>query len=481
PVPVARMALPWDPVHAVVMNIPLADWSSDPALAQTLGDLLRALLPRVEVIGLYHEEDYRLLADWLGEMENDPRVAPHLEHLSLLATEVDLLWARDYVPHFGRGENGRLVAVDPSFFPARRLMNNLQNAKSAFDPLDQYFSLRDGAAELQDRRGADLAGAFLVPFIEARWQVPTALSRPPIYLLGGDFLLVDDETALISPETLAENGGRSAAFAGHVRDYFGIEEVITLENLPGDTIEHLDFLLQPMGPHTFVVASVPESFGGERTYHRFLERELRARLERNRARLEARFPEHRFVEVPMPPPLLDDEARVVDELFLHSVQRIAAERGYPFEPEEGNGLDPRALDFRLRTAVQTATGLSDWNDPAARRQAVSRYLGQPIEELIARHVEEQLRYRSYVNSLLLRTADGAAAILVPRYRPSNSAEAPLIARLEAQAAAAYREAIPGVEVLWIDCTSIADYLGAIHCLTATIPDFAALGVGPTDE
>ncbi|MFP4542307.1 MAG: agmatine deiminase family protein, partial [Opitutales bacterium] len=104
-----------------------------------------------------------------------------------------------------------------------------------------------------------------------------------------------------------------------------------------------------------------------------------------------------------------------------------------------------------------------------------------IEELIARHVEEQLRYRSYVNSLLLRTADGAAAILVPRYRPRDSAEAPLIARLEAQAAAAYREAIPGVEVLWIDCTSIADYLGAIHCLTATIPDFAALGVGSTDE
>jgi agmatine/peptidylarginine deiminase len=476
---IEHLALPWEPVQAVVVVIPLKEWQSDPELARIFSDMVAALLPRVSVIGLYHENDYRLLGDWMRSMEADSRIVDHLEKLELVASEPYSLWARDFVPLFGRGSNGQLVAVDSSFLPVRRMMNNLQNAKSEFDPVQQYLSLRDGAAELKGRRGSDHVSAALVPFLETRLQVPTALSRPPVYLLGGDILLGGSKTALVSADSLMENGGRSEAFKQSLRDYYGVTDVYALENLPGDSIEHLDFIMQPLGEDVIVVARPPASFGTGRSYHRYLERELKARLERNRAHLEQIFPKHRFVELPMLPPLLDDEAAVVNQLLLHCIERIANQRGLPFWPESREGVDPlseESLGPDLARAARIALGLFDWDNPVARREAVQSYLGQAIEELAARHVEEHVNYRSYVNSLLVRTATGNDCLLVPRFQPQNVNEQSLVARLEHEVEEAYGEALPGVALIWIDCTALTDFLGAVHCLTATVPDLKALGV-----
>lgn len=483
PVEIGKLALPWDPVQAVVVVIPLEEWNSDASLARLVRDLLAALLAQGSVVGLFHENDYRLLADWLSEMETDPGIAPHLERLELVACETRSLWVRDFAPVFGRTKSGRLAAVDSSFLPSRRLMNNLQNAKVQMDPWAQYLDLREATVELKDRRGSDLVSASLVPFIEARWGVPTALSRPPLYLLGGDFLLVDEKTALVSAETLAENGSGSEALGRTLQQYYGIEHVWVMENLPGDTIEHLDFVLQPMGADVILVASPPERFGSDRVYHRYLERELRNRLRRNYERLTALFPDHRLIEVPMLPPLLDDEATVVNELLAHCIQQIALERDLPFwgpwDPK--NPLNEEALGGRLKGAIQNEMRLYDWNDPVARGKAVASYLNRPLEALIERHVEEHVRYRSYINSLLVRKADGNNQVLVPRFRPSGAEEVALVERLERETEAAYQKALPGVELVWIDCTDLTDSLGAVHCLTATLPDPEAMEIDTLAE
>jgi agmatine/peptidylarginine deiminase len=471
PVPIERLIMPWEATRAVVLVLPLKDWQRNPAVQETFRELLRVLLPRLEVIALHHETDYRLLADWLLSVENDAGIAPHLANLVPVSSEVYSIWARDFTPFFARGQEGRLVALDASFLAARRLLGLMQNAQAALDPMQRYFDLREGATELKGMRGTNAVASVLTPVLEARWGVETALSRAPLYLLGGDFLPVTPRAALVSALTLQENGGRADAMRAVLKSYYGIEEVGFYENLPGDTIEHLDFILHPIAPDVILAAAPPPPFAGARKYHQYLERELSERLRRNRARLAESFPRHRIVEVPMPPPLLDDDEAVVDELFLHCVQTIAGREGLPFWPE-GNGiegLDPLVMDSRLVAAMRAELGVREWRSPLSRRSAVGTFLGRPVPELIARHVEQQVHYRTYVNSLFLRTPSGEELVLVPRYAPSSAAEADLLADLEGKVIAAYREALPEATFHWIDCTPLTDLLGAVHCLTATIP------------
>jgi hypothetical protein len=172
----------------------------------------------------------------------------------------------------------------------------------------------------------------------------------------------------------------------------------------------------------------------------------------------------------MPPPLLDSDEDVVRELIFHCVDQIAGNAGLPFWSAGGlEALEPRNVDPKLEAAVQREFGVPDWRDPSRQRAAAEKYLGRPIAELISRHVEEHVSFRSYINSLYLRTA-ATEIVLVPRYRAANAGESALIDRLEREVEAAYKKALPNAEFRWIDCTSLVDLLGAVHCLTATIPD-----------
>ena len=471
PVPVERMLLPWEPTEAVVVSLPLRDWEREPGVALTFRELLAALLPTTRVVALYRETDYRLIGDWLLAAEKDPRLSPHLDRLEWVAAEASSIWARDPAPLFARGRDGRLVGIDTSFLASRRMMGLLLRANSEMDPVEQQYGLREATAELRAMRGEDAVSAALMPFIESRLGQKTAMARAPLYLLGGDILLVDPRQALVSAQTLLENGGRTQSVEAVLRDYGAIERVVFLENLPGDTIEHLDFIVQPIAENVILVAAPPAPFAQDRPYHRYVERELRARLERNRAKLEAAFPDARMLALPMPPPLLDTEDAVLRDLLLHCVATIAGQRGLPFWREAGDDevLDPQRMDPRLVKALQSEFRVLSWDAPLLQRRAVEQFLGRPFEELLRRHVEEHVHFRSYVNSLYVKTRDGAELILVPRYRASTPAEAPLLAAMEAEVEAVLAQALPAAELHWIDCTALTRHLGAVHCLTATIP------------
>jgi len=470
PADVTGLILPWEATRAVVVAIPLADWNRRPDQSGTIRDLLAALLPRVSVVGVCREMDYRLVGDWLEKMEADALIAPHLGNLELVNSEVFSIWARDFSPLFARGTNQQVVLVDPSFLAARRMMGLLQDAKSQLDPGSQHRALTEATQELKGMGGTDIFPAALGALLETRFGYEVTLARPPLYLLGGDFLAVDAHSALVSAITLEENGGRARFVSEMLRRHAGVEKVLFLENLPGDTIEHLDFIVQPIAPDVILTARPPEAFGRDRAYHRYLNRELARRLRHNREQLTKTFPRARIVDVPMPPPLLDSDDEVVQELLLRSVQQIAAREGLPFWNDGGPAvLEPRRMDPKLDAAVQMALGVLDWRDPARRRAGLERFLGRPMAELLARHVEEHVRFRSYVNSLYVRTAD-AELVLVPRYRAADTTEEALLAGMEKDVEKAYREALPKADLRWIDCTSLVDFLGAVHCLTATIPE-----------
>ena len=470
PVPLNRLIMPWEPVQAVVLALPLSDWQAQPEFRAIFVDMLKVLLPRVKVIALYHEDNYRLLGDLLQSLKGEPDIAPYLDRMEFLGSGIFSVWARDFVPVFGRGADDGLVAVTGSFIPVRRMMTVFLTAKSKYQPAEQYFSLVDGANELKGLYGSDRVASALVSNLRARFDVPVSLSRSSIYLLGGDFLPLDGNAALVSGITLDENGGDTLRMDQALREYFGIERVVYLENLPGDTIEHLDFITLPIAEKTILTARVPE-FSGERPYHRYLEAELRGRLTRNRERLEKAFPGRRIVQVPMLPPVLDSRDMVIDELFLHCVGSVSSAKGYPLDVSNGPGplLDPSSMDPQVVRGLQSALGVQRWDRPADRAQAVAYFLKRPIDELVDRHVEEHIQHRSYINCLYLKTADEGEILLLPRYRPLSEAEVDLIQSTEAEVEKIYRSLFPEASLHWIDCTRLTPLQGAIHCLTSTVP------------
>jgi agmatine/peptidylarginine deiminase len=469
PVEAATLVLPWETTRAVVVAIPLSDWKRRPSESDTIRNLLVELLPHVTVVGVYRETDYRLLGDWLREMETDATISPHLQNLELVGGEVFSIWARDFSPLFARERSGRIVLVDPSFLAARRMMGLLQEAKSHSDPASQHLMLTQASHELKGMRGTDIFPSSLAAFLQTRFGYDITLTRPPLYLLGGDFLPVDEQSALVSAFTLQENGGRSAHLSTVLEEYVGVEKIVYLENLPGDTIEHLDFVVQPIAPGVILTAAPPPNFGQNRPFHRYLNRELSGRLQRNRERLHQAFPDSAIIDVPMPPPLVDDDAKVLEELLFRCVEQIAADGNLPFWSAGGwEAFEPRNLDPKLRQALQAEFGGLDLRDPTDQQVAVESFLGRPVAGLVARHVEEHVRYRSYINSLYLRTSK-TELVLVPRYRASNEQEEALITRMETEVREAYRRALPQADFRWVDCTGLVDFLGAVHCLTATIP------------
>ncbi len=263
-----------------------------------------------------------------------------------------------------------------------------------------------------------------------------------------------------------------------MRDYYGLNEVVFLENLPGKTIEHLDFVIQPIREDVIMMAEPPRGIGSDRAYHRMLDRDLKASFARNEKSVRAAFPEAMIVKVPMPPPALDSDVNVQRELFLKALQVFVSDEriAMRFDPVAAlENWDAFEIDPRVEAKLFQVAGISSWKSDAGQRKVIEAYLGASFEDLLTRHVEPQVSYRSYVNSLYVNCGDGGEVVLLPRFEPLNDSEKALFPQLEKEVSAAYATACPSAEQIWIDCTVLTDFMGMIHCFTLTVPDPALLG------
>lgn len=474
---IERLIAPWEPTRAVTLALPLGQFSEQVALRTMFQDTLAAALPRFEVVAFYHRLDEPLLGTWLHGLEGDERTAPYLDRLHLLASDAYSIWMRDFGPQFALGENGRIVVLDASMLDGQASLENLMLVKSQRDPIEQHLRMVDEISTLQGIIGTDRAPSLLASFLEARWHVETELSRPPLVLQGGDFVLGDEETAFISYSTLQVNGGRAREFRSVMKDYYGIERVVFLENLPGKTIDHLDFTIHPIRKGVTLVADAPRGLPLSRSFHRYLDRELKRRAAENRRAVEAALPQGRVLRLPMPPPLLDSDETVRRENFLKALQAFAeAERiALRIDPVATlENWDRFKLDPRIEAKLLGDIGLSDLDTPQAMDRVIERYLGRSFAEVLESHVESQVDYRSYANSLYVENRKGEGLLLLPRYQPRDESERSLLASMEIEVEAVYRDACPDAELIWIDCTTLTGFLGVIHCYTGTIPDFEAI-------
>ena len=473
-----RLALPWQPQSATLLAVPLDQLIDDPALERVYRDFLTAALPVNPVTVFFHRAHRRLIPTWLQRLETVPALAPLLARISFVPAEINSMWIRDFGPFFGADAQNRLIVYDTAYLDPRIEMSNYLTTESLPGGPTKDAKRARLSAEVESVRGSDISPSIYAGHLQVEARIPTRLVRPPLIMAGGDFLPVDPRTVLLSQSTLEANGGNTEFLETRFRQYFGVDAIHYLAPLPGETIEHIDFIVQILDERSILVASAPIFDDRGRPALRLLKRELEQRLAANLRYLRQNFPRHRIIEIPLPPPLLPSDEEIVQKLFHQLL--TATGRALGLEPEqivrEAAGAPGRVeISARVLQRLREQTGIERFDTPTDRGRAVAAARGQSLEALLDRHVDAFTIYRTYLNSLLIRGPQ-AERILVPRFRPATPEEAPLLAELEARVAAAYREARPSAELVWIDCTELARNFGAIHCFATVVPAPAALGV-----
>ena len=136
------------------------------------------------------------------------------------------------------------------------------------------------------------------------------------------------------------------------------------------------------------------------------------------------------------------------------------------------------LDNKLRARVGAVllgdTGLLDLTTASNLDKALQHYLGRTLEQQLKRHQNEMKYHRSFLNSLYLVNEAGRERFLLPRFEPQNAAEKEWMPLAEKQAEAAYKQARPNAEIVWINADSMASADGAIHCTTHVVPEWEHL-------
>lgn len=470
-----RMILPWEPTEAVLLATELEYILEDPGLAPLYSEILAKILPHTEVICLFHRKDRRLIPQFVNLLEKAPRIGELTERLEFVPAEIGSPWIRDYGPLFGYDKSGKMVLFDTAYIDPRIQMSNLLNSRVHPDPDLAKKTEALMYADVENLRGSDISPSILAGHLQVNRSIPTVLTRPPLLLAGGDLQLLDSRTALVSQSTLEANGGRTDFVESLFKKYFGIQNVHYLAPFPGETIEHLDFVMQILGPDSILVAKPPEFDDREITSFKLLKREASQRMARNKAYLQKTFPKRKVIAVPTPPPILPSEEQLLEDAFAEVLLHLAEETGVEGneiirEKRNERGQSARVLNeaiaLKIRADVPAARSLSNERD---KKAIISHYLGEPYEELRRATTESLTHYRSYLNSLQIVLPNGKELILIPRYAPLPGEDPQAFERMEAETLAAYRQARPAAQLEWIDCSQIIDRMGAVHCMSMVLP------------
>jgi len=122
--------------------------------------------------------------------------------------------------------------------------------------------------------------------------------------------------------------------------------------------------------------------------------------------------------------------------------------------------------IQTRTKILTVAwiGLVTWTGVSMTRENSRTTLDGAIQNYAPR----QVIYKTYLNSVHNAGPDGGGAVLVPSYSPDGRHSAQAIADMRQQVRSAYEAALPGVEVVWINCDTVIQPSGALH--RVTVPD-----------
>ncbi len=463
----------WEPVDALVVALPLEGVFARSGMGEFMIDLICKAAAYTDVVVLHDEEELQTVARVIaGVRERDGGL---LDRLHFVPARVGTVWLRDHGPTFARDDQGGLVLLDSIYRDARFEARVGQERESLGVDAPTY---RKMALDLADRRKDDTTPVYIAQHLRGQ-AVGRAvrLVRPPAQVWGGDVTTDGRGNLFVSTETLTMHGGKQVELEAVLRDYYGAKTVTYLEPLPGPTVKHLDMFFKVLNENTFFLASYDAPFEGAGEYGRYLNGEIGRVLERNEARLRAGFPDRRIVRVPMPAVVFLTREEVIREYRdLWYTQKLLGETPSLREhlaaaesPNERVAVERRitkraveqyALEFDAEPGSEAELRLVD--------QLIRENSSTTLQEAIQNYAPRQVIYKTYLNSVHI-TGRRGQAVLVPSYSPDGRTSAQDAAEMRERVQSAYEAALPGVDVVWVNCDTVIQLSGALHCVTVTVP------------
>lgn len=230
----------------------LLTWPEDRLLDPIALDIIRHAAPVVEV---------RVVVRSVAQAAARQAVrlaGIDLSRVVFIEAETDTVWMRDYGPVFVE-QGGRTVAIDADY-----LVDCLE---------DEALPTRT-----YQRLGA------------------SAVLRSPVQMMGGSLLTDGAGTCFTTPALAEANGVTDWDADGGLRRWYGCQQVLSLPELTGGAIDHIDLMLSVAGPHTLLLGEAdPERDPGN---HAVLEEAL-AILQQARALDGRPYTIHRVPMVPL--------------------------------------------------------------------------------------------------------------------------------------------------------------------------------------
>ena len=468
PVPLRRLVLPWESHRAVVLGLTPEVIDNQPGVYAALLELIRIAAEFVDVGVMYPDHAPDTETRTTLRVSEMPQAEAISRRLQFIPSSISSVWVRDTLPQYAIARSNRLVLIDS------RSVDLTSDPTQLLGLLSDQRSEEPSRASRADRKlkqifGDDIAPSFLATYLRFETGEEVRVVRPPLALDGGDFISLSTDDVVVSESTLRYNGGRDDELRATIRDYFGVKRVHFLPTLPGRTIDHLDFILQGIDAGVVVIARPPPAPVQPRLHAARLDDRIRKTLTKNRDYLRAHFPKLRIIELPMLPPIMAAPEQVREKIRQRITLRLAAQHridldAYWHGPPGNPAGAAAAAQLKRILAERFGAGTPTDFDRVARE-----VLGDSVANLEATFVEDQTIYRTYVNATLLRAVDGRTAIIIPRYHPRNDAERSMIAAMEEEVLRAYRAAVPEARLIWLDCDDLINEMGAVHCVTHTVP------------
>lgn len=471
--PIVRPHVEWDAAQALLVSVPIKDMLQDAEISRFYLEYLALAARYVAVVIAYDVADTRYLAQFEDLLYSNDGLQGLEDRIHLAPTRSNSFWIRDNGPIFGFDAQGELIALDTIYRSLEGEIESFSNTIIDLDSKDLSYDFEAFIDYRQVGRNNDVSPLFLSKFIRQNLASPCDTVRPPLHLQGGDYIADGSGNVFISEDTITGNGGRKRHVEAILKEYFGAREVHVLNAPQGAAAKHLDLLLKPLSPSVMVYAEAPLVAENSSLYNKRLSRQVAADQEINLNYLRKALPDVQLVGLPTPP-IVGDSALFVHgtiraQLIVAVCERIGINylryhklaKGAP-ERESAN----RMIQKEIAQVVGRPLDLSNRVDLDI---ACLKILGSGLDALEQFHVASTTVYRTYVNSIIIKTVAGEVALFIPRYKPVEGETQESFDRYEQQVEAAYRIAYPDAAIHWIDCDGMAQKLGALHCLSMTIP------------
>ncbi len=474
----AALVPEWAAVRALVVSVPLEGVFARAGMGAFMLDVIAQAARYTDVVVLHDEEELQTVARVIaGVRKVDEGL---LERLHFMPARVGTVWLRDHGPVFARDtmNSGRGLVMLDSVYRDARFEARVQRERLAGGDRAAYGKM---VMDLAKRRKDDTTPVYVAQSLrQLSGNGSVSLVRPPAQVWGGDIATDGRGNVFVSTETLLMHGGKRAELDAILRDYYGAKRVIYLEPLPGPTVKHLDMFFKVVDAGTFFIASYDydeDEFKGAGGYAQYFHAEIGRVLARNEAVLLEAFPDREIVRLPMPLVVMPTRAEVVREYRdLWYLQKLLKDT-----PSLREHL-VRATDPNDRAAIErklTERAVQQYRDKYqaepgsdAEFALVDRLIREnsstTLEEAIRNYAPRKVIYKTYLNSVFIDGPYGRA-VLVPDYSPDERNPAGPIGRMRRDVADAYEDAMPDTEVVFVNCDTVIELSGALHCVTVTVP------------